>query len=400
MKRFTAVFCFIIVSGAHCAANAHGINGHVWVTNQAVEYLTDCELINFFSEKEVHNAVQIASAFPDSGYAAKHRYGETAHWEPFTETYIQYLRAKGDDFLSTSEGKKQMAFLMGLSSHGMEDEIFDSIFLLKAAEADTYKGDTQEILDPATDFMLVSDGHTKLCPDVYFPGSDLVSVLTSPAIGVPVAQENIERGMFIVKTLVINLTKTKIRLDTYYRDKLPWARDHYFNADTPGSIAFEPFVVTHYLRALWNRLHGKFLEEDILIYSVPAPGQRLLSVNHKSVDSWITLFFGYGILDDTINSENVKLLDSKGKNIPADIKPNRWGGSKGSYSRLLQVRPKEDLQPDSEYTVTLSRNMKLITGENMPHKIVFRFKSPCGAESTASCKSVKLSAPEKPACEK
>lgn len=399
MKWFAVLFCFIVVPMSHWPANAHGINGHVWVTNQAVEYLTDCELINYFSEKEVHNAVQIASAFPDSGYAAKHAYGETAHWEPFTEAYIKYLRSKGADFLTTLEGRKQVAFLMGLSAHGFEDEIFDSIFLLKAAEADKYQGDTQEILDPATDFMLVSDGHTKLCPEIYFPG-DLVHVLASPAVGVPVAQEDIERGMFIVKTLVINLTKTKIRLDTHYRDKLPWARDHYFNADTPGSIAFEPFVVTHYLRALWHRLHGIFLEEDVLIYSVPPPGHRLLSVNHNSADNWITLFFGYGILDDTINSENVKLTDSKGKIIPAVIKPNRWGGGKGSTSRLLQVRPKEDLKFDSEYTVTLSKNIKLVTGENLPHEILFRFRTSSCRDSKISCPSEKLVLPEKPACEK
>lgn len=375
MKRFIAVFCSIVVSMTGCLAYAHGINGHVWVTNKAVEYLTDGELVNFFSASEARNAVQIASAFPDSGYAAKHAYGETAHWEPFTEAYIQYLRSKGTDFLVTSEGRKQIAFLMGLSAHGFEDEIFDSIFLLKAAEADTYKGDTQEILDPATDFMLVSDGHTKLCPEQYFPVDDLVQVFTSPAVGVTVSKDDITRGMFLVKTLVINLTKTKIRLDTHYRDKLPWARDHYFDADTPGSIAFEPFVVTHYLRALWNRLQGKFLEEDILIYAVPPPGQRLLSVNHNSVDSWVTLFFGYGISDDSITNGNVKLTDAKGKIIPADIKPNRWGGSKGSYSRLLQVRPKEDLQVDSEYTVTLSKNMKLITGEVLPREIVLRFRT-------------------------
>lgn len=352
----------------------HGIHGHIWVTDGAIGELKDPELVEFFRDPRVREAAQIGAAFPDSGYALKpkHSYAETAHWEPFVESYIQYLRKNLSFPIDTLEEKKQAAFLLGLASHGMEDEIFDSLYMFKSEEVES---GNQDILDPGTDFMLIADGHAKLQPAVYFPEADLIKVFGSPAVGVQVTGSDMQKGMSIVATFVIPLSGMGTKLIPVHRAKLPWTKDHYLDPDTPGSLKFEVFVVTRYMQTLWDRLHGRFSEKEMIIYSVPVPGKKLLSVSHKTVDSWITFFLGCGALNDTLHSGIVRFTDATGNIVPADIKNTRWGG-KGDYSRLLQIRPRQDLLTDADYTVTLSPGIKLITGQSTTRPVTFHFKTP------------------------
>ena len=71
------------------------------------------------------------SVFPDSGYAADHAYGEIAHWEPFTAAYLDWIVENHPPPWETLEDRQRVAFLLGAMSHGMADQVYDSLFMHK-----------------------------------------------------------------------------------------------------------------------------------------------------------------------------------------------------------------------------------------------------------------------------
>ena len=115
-------------------AAAHGIWGHVHVTGWAVENMADDELRQFLlDDPEVFNALLFGAVFTDTGYsrdeAASRAYSEHAHWEPFIQDYIDWIRLNDPPPWTSGASKKRVAFLMGCASHGLQDSIFDSLFL-------------------------------------------------------------------------------------------------------------------------------------------------------------------------------------------------------------------------------------------------------------------------------
>ena len=104
-------------------AAAHGINGHVHVTGWAIESLPPGPLRAFFDDAALRDTAQSGASFPDSGYAVDDAYGEMAHWEPFIEAYVRWIKTThGPDF-ATDEARRHIAFMMGAASHGLQDEI-------------------------------------------------------------------------------------------------------------------------------------------------------------------------------------------------------------------------------------------------------------------------------------
>ncbi|MCA9546575.1 MAG: hypothetical protein KC613_19355, partial [Myxococcales bacterium] len=199
MRR--AALAGLLLAGAPLAGVwGHGINGHVHVTGWAAEAQpAGSALAALFADPLLKNTVLIAAAFPDSGYAVDHPYGEAAHWEPFTEAHVAFVRdTYGPDYASV-EAQQQVAFLIGTACHGLQDELFDSLFLLQIREKD---GRGQEEADPGTDAFLQVDGHLRFFPEVWLPAEALVQVFA--ARGIEVTPNTMERGLRLVSSVVIN----------------------------------------------------------------------------------------------------------------------------------------------------------------------------------------------------
>ena len=138
-------------------ARAHGVWNHIHVTGWAIENLEAGELREFFQEPEVFRAAVFGAAFCDSGYAqqtgpdmaAANAYSEYSHWEPFVQAFVEWIQDNDPPPFTTLESKKRVAFLMGVAAHGMQDEIFDTLFLPKV------------VLPP---FTSNTTGHTTLVP--------------------------------------------------------------------------------------------------------------------------------------------------------------------------------------------------------------------------------------------
>lgn len=362
------------------AAGAHGINGHVHVTGWAIERLPPGEIADFFADPELFDAALFGASFPDSGYAAGDPYGEMAHWPPFLEAYLRHLVAEIGPPFDTQEKRRQAAFVIGLACHGLQDEIFDSIFLHHIGEHD---GQGQEQADSGTDAMLYTDGYLRYKPPMWAPLDDLIAVFA--AEGHAVDRETIEGGMFRVKTLVIDRFELLApTFDRELRPLLPWTAAHYLDPAVPGSLAAEIPATGAFIEALWDRMHGRFPVAALVGHPYPDGRRRLMSRDPASVGSWVTLVLGIGARIGSVSAETVHLEGPDGP-VPFELDHTRWSGAPDDWTRIVQLRPRVELAPDAQYTVRLSPGIELIDGRVLDEPWVHVFQTPCGEGMEGDC---------------
>ena len=143
------------------------------ISDLAVDMLPPGELRTFLSDPEVRQALRSGSVFPDSGYAADDEYGEMAHWEPFTDAYLRWIVERHPAPWTSVEDRRRVAFLLGAMSHGLADQVTDSLFMHKT---DQYDG-TSENLDTATETWLVIEHDPRVAPlEIFLPGAEVVEV--------------------------------------------------------------------------------------------------------------------------------------------------------------------------------------------------------------------------------
>lgn len=340
------------------AAQAHGLWGHIHVTGWAIENLPAGELRDFFADADLRNAAWFGATYTDSGYgvsgneyaAPAHQYSELTHWEPFIESFIDWIRTNDPPPWTDPESRRRVAFLMGAAAHGLQDEIFDSLFLLKV---EAHDGKGQEESDPGTDGFLSLDGYLRLFPVEYVPTATLRTLY--PGIAPEVYDEAEKRAISLVTGAYINETLGPLvaaENGKIYEPIIPWARAHYLDPTVMGGHYSEIWPTAAYLDAVWRRLHGDFGPETV-VWRYPEPGRRLESVSSAAPESWVTLVFGLGVDIDTIV---VSWTDANDQPVPFALRNTRWGET---MTRLVRLLPAQDLTPGATYRVSLDAGTRI-----------------------------------------
>lgn len=341
-------------------AEAHGIWGHIHVTGWAIENLPEGEVRDFFADPEVMNAALYGAAFTDSGYwpqggsleAPARAYGEHTHWEPFIEDFVAWMQVHDPPPWTSQESRLRVAFLMGCASHGLQDELFDSLFLDQAAQHD---GAGQEATDPGIDGFLGLDGWLRFAPTPWIP-MDVLLELYAP-LDAGVDAEVIQRSADLMELVYLRRPEAAASLGRQYAAQLPWTRANYLNPDLPGSLRAEVLPTARYLQALWDRLHGADLTGSPVIYAWPDTPRRLGSGEAGSLDSRVTLIFGAGL---RYGEAAPRWADeATGADVPFTRRNTRWDNP---WTRLIRVWPDASLAPGSWQVVTLPAGATLIHG--------------------------------------
>lgn len=368
---------------APTSARAHGLFGHVHVTGWAVENMPPGELRAMFGDPEVFNALLMGATFPDTGYAlgtdATRAYGEHAHWEPFVEDFIQHIRTNYGPTYDTHEERMLIAFLLGCASHGMQDELFDSLILHEAEQRDAPYG--QGETDPGTDGFLVLDGHVRLFPQKWIPYADLLPLFAN--LGQPIDEPLIDLQVRRVLEVYVNDEfgyNTAEATAAGYAVKIPWTRDHYLDPSIPGSLRSEIAPTAAYMQAIWNRLHDRYDPSALVIHTFPNAPRRLREAESTSAASWVTLVFGMGVRD---GSATGSLADANGTAVPFDLRYTRWAGN--GYSRLIRFQATEDYAPGETFTATMNPGAPLIDGSTTTSAHALTFQVECATPEDARC---------------
>ena len=334
-------------------AHSHGIWGHIHVTGWAIENIKHAELRDFFSDPEIKNAALFGASFTDSGYfpfvGSTAQYGriysEYTHWEPFVEDYILWMHQNDPPPFTTSESKKRVAFLMGAASHGLQDELFDSLFLFRVEEEDEQG---QDAIDPASDGFLAIDEELRFFPEMHLPLEILLDIYAP--LDENITEEVIQDSVSLMLSLYVNQENGPVlaaQLAQNHLEDLSWSRLHYLDPDIPGSLHSEIIPSAAYMEAIWERLHMRFEPNDFLIATYPQQYRRLNGIDHNSAESWITAIFGTGVNREALQAQWTR---KNGEAIPFVLEGTRWGHT---WTRLLRLIPQESLSYHQKYEISI-----------------------------------------------
>lgn len=144
-------------------ASANGAYTHAHISQLAVERLEAGALRDLLVDPAMPPYWQAGSLFPDSGDAVSDDHGELAHWERFLGAYIAWLRARFAGDYTSEDARRHVAFLMGIASHGMADQTYDTTLLARAFEVDGPES-SEAPVDQYADYFIVIDAPSTRTP--------------------------------------------------------------------------------------------------------------------------------------------------------------------------------------------------------------------------------------------
>jgi len=340
MSPHSTILVLAPLLGAMCLAStdarANGQTTHVWITEQALLELDESELATFLRSPEMRDPLLNGAMFPDGGYAVNDGYGELAHWEPFQQAYLRWIRTSFSAPWDQGEAASHVAFLMGLGSHGMADEVFDSLFMERSREYDPgWDGGTSN-LDTASDVLFAAELGGIAPPSPWLP-LELVTSLFNDELGYPVEAETIETGHNLLFTALAYTEWARTdeeRLATF-REEFPWTADNLSNLDVPGSPFREARIIARYWEDLWDRLQEPEVWSAPVLEVFPAPDSYAHPTDSSLVEARLHLSFSRGVDDGSLAAVSVQ--DGAGNPLPVAVEHHY-----GDFSHAVHVLPEED----------------------------------------------------------
>ncbi len=236
-------------------ALASGGSTHILAAELATEDVTEPEI-----QSILRNYAQTAiwaAWFPDGGYVvdddrSEADYGELSHWGNFQETYWDTIRTDGSF-------PWVIAHFLGATSHGLGDEIFDSIFMAYGREL----GEDVGSYDVNLDLLLVDEQRRRgrVRPGI-LPVPTLTTVYDQLGLdGQRVGRKALIANRILYAGILGEQVLSRVTSDDI-RQQIPWGASHYM--DAPGGVRF----MAHWIAQFWDQ-RGKILANQSLAPTWP-----------------------------------------------------------------------------------------------------------------------------------
>lgn len=291
-------------------AFGNGQTTHLWISDTAITHLEDSALQDLLRAHSDH--LRMGTMFPDGGYAVGHEYGEHAHWEPFQDQYRDWILSEFSNPTS-AEAAPHVAFYMGLASHGMADQVFDSMYMERSKVYDAEYGwqDSAKSLDTAQDVVFAD-----LVGAQSAPMSPLPDVLPSlfAAAGIDVEMDTLEDGQGWLEVAVDGVAGMS-EVSTLVDDHLasfPWGCSHLLEENVPGAPPFEARVVAQYWESLWADLQGTPLPLTV-IGAWPMDGAYGHGIDSDNVESRISMVFNRSLVRSEVTADAFAVASAEGE---------------------------------------------------------------------------------------
>jgi hypothetical protein len=378
MSLFALSALALLTCASPPQAHANGGYTHIYISQLAVALLPPGPLRDLLTDPAFTYAYQAGSIFPDSGYAADDDYGEQAHWAPFQEAYLEHLRDLYQGDYSAEAARAQVAFLMGMASHGLADQIYDTTLLARAfAMGDAADGD----FDRLADYFVILDIGARLSVRPWAPYADISAVFRD-RVGYAVSEATLTRGMEIMSG-VVTLQPRAARNEYLSTWALyPWLGTHINNPAAPGSLPHLGDLVASHWLTLWDRLHGvASIDTHLLTATLPLadaqnfPVDPALSPYHR-----VGLVFGYGVSRAQIQ-DKLRLLDPSGAAVPTRL----LTPYNGDLRYFMMLEPIDPLAFNTRYTVELSPGVESLQGERSAITYRASFTTQCDPDAPDAC---------------
>ena len=384
--RLGAAHCLgalLLCLGPASLAHANGAYSHVHMSEIAADGLPPGELATLLASPDNRAALDAGSMFPDSGYAAGDDYGELAHWERFLSAFIEQLRrTHGGDF-SSPEAQRQVAFLLGVASHGMADQTYDTTLLARAFEVDgPENGDFP--VDQYADYFLVVDQGVVFTVTPWAPYGELAPAIA--AAGHTVSEATLTSGVQRMAAVLEIQGNPRIARSLYWDAwaQYPFLGTHIYEPRAIGSLPFVAGVIAEYWQVLFDRLRASDdVDAQLVIRSRPADGELNWPVDLDFSEAWSrpALWFGYAVDRDQIAPLLTLREAATGTAVPVTLQT----AYDGRERNLVFLHPDAVLSYDTDYTIELEAGVETIDGRTSTAASAFSFRTRCAPDRLSDC---------------
>ncbi len=348
------------------AAHGNGQTTHLWISEKAMEHLEDSVLINLLeSQKE---ALRLGTMFPDGGYPIGHEYGEAAHWEPFQDAYRDWIQQSHPDLMHP-DAAAHIAFYLGLASHGMADQVFDSMYMERSRMYDAEYGwaDQSTSLDTAQDIVFAAQTHAQTIPEMWIPEHflDLFA-----ALGIDVDMDTMVNGQERLELALLGVgglseVDTTVALNV---DAFPWGCSHLLDESVPGSPPFEARVVAKYWQHLWAELRGETPTFEV-IGAFPTDQSLGHARSIDDVESRLSLVFNRGLFRDTVTTDHFRVEAAQTDH------PVHLDLFYGDHSHVVNIAPQTDWLVDSSHRLVVTDTLTASDGRALKESFSLSFST-------------------------
>lgn len=350
-------------------ARANGVNTHTWISFHAIEHLPDGELKRLLSDPALAPMIINGSIFPDGGYAVDSPFGETAHWGPFHAAFLRWMQDNLPEPYARGEARPYVAFLMGVASHGMADQIFDSMFMEAARgyDAAMWSDTLLDSFDTATDVMLVDSTQVDYRGTaLWLPSAEMPGMFAE--VGVTVDPDTLLDAQSAMHNFILAYGAVNGRdpqAVARYRNQYPWASAHLMDPHEPGSPPCEGEVVAAYWLTIWDRLHGVDGPENQIIATYPPADSDGHPTDHTRVEAQAVVVFGHGIGAGV--QDKIRITDSTGTSYGFTARPFY------SEANAVAIRPTEDWAANETITIEVMAGVQTVDGFAYDAPFTFSF---------------------------
>lgn len=336
---------------------AGGMSLHMFQSDKAFKQIEEPELKTLLTTYK--EAWISGTQYPDAGYSPgfigqpSHIWGEASHWAPFIMEYAALVKEQCQGRYTTDpDCGKLTAHLLGAAAHGMQDQVFDALFVPKVNEVD-HKG--QETTDTGLDMVLLVEHNRKafVPKHWYTPVEQLEEVYRR--MGFTQEQANADQIRFTSKLSAAGNVGERIAaplLYWHYKAMMPWASRNYMRY--PGGVEFGGKVTANLWRYLWRLLNDQPQPPMPAVTVLPAPGATNVAIDKRNTDMQISITFDRYIVPYTANRDSVQVVDESGHFVRGRIGLFANSNQITAEANMIYFRPDEPLLPDTTYTVHLS----------------------------------------------
>ncbi|MEC8378700.1 MAG: Ig-like domain-containing protein [Myxococcota bacterium] len=344
---------------------ANGLTTHCWISAHAISLLPDGELKSLLTDPNLELYWRNGTMFPDGGYPQGDNYGEMAHWEPFQMAYLEWIKSNYD-FPLTNEASQHVAFLLGMTSHGLADQTFDSMYMTRAWVYDS-SADWSLSMDTATDVIFSSLTGPQPVPESWIPDDPFVSLFEEQGHLVDIS--TLENGQNLVRTAVtwVGSAGQTDELVDLYEPQFPWANTNLLSEVISGAPPVEAELVAEYWMLLWERLNEMEQSTDV-IRVFPSETDYSHPLDADSIESRISIVFARGLNIDTVSEESFSIQHSDGTYVPLVIDVYY-----GMNSHVVHLFPIADFRANSDYTISVDAGIEYFDGMALTESQFFNF---------------------------
>ena len=359
---------------------ANGDLSHLWITSEALRRLPEGEPRALLSDPAVADMLANGSIFPDGGYAVNDGYGEIAHWEPFQRAYADWIRAAWGPPPYEGEAAEHAAFLFGMTSHGIADQVYDALYMERAHAEDAASDWAAHSMDEATDVAFAALVGPQDYGGIWVP-DEVMAELMAEAAGHEVAADTIHSGQVMVRIATEWAARAGEIEDTVarYERQFPWATRYQLDPRVLGNPPGEAEAVAATWQALWRALEDPAADLGTVLRPWPADGWGIPGREAGDPRARVALLFSRGL--SAANAEQAAVeVDCGAGALPLTLRLFY-----GEHSHVLLVEPAEGWPASALCALSVPGGMPFADPATLPDPAPFATSFRTGPPAPVGC---------------